>query len=192
MSDPLASVGTMGTPALVGIAALAGAIVGGKVGVDKMRETADWSRAIYQQDIQRLASGHQMPRIEAPPAQPRKPRNPALVFLVGPLVCGILGFVVGALFVQFLASISPDATDSTRVVGGLFWGGMGALGGFFFIGTFLGLFLCVLELGARAGGCKAMLRRDVWEQRERLRADLESGRMSPDQAIRELDYSITH
>ena len=73
MSDPRTSVETMGT--LIGIAALGGAITGGKVGFDKMRDAADWSRAIYQHDMQCLASGHQMPRVEAPPAQPRKPRN---------------------------------------------------------------------------------------------------------------------
>lgn len=192
MSDPLASVETMGTPALVGIAALGGAITGGKVGFDKMRDAADWSRAIYQHDIQCLASGQQMPRIEAPPEYPRKKRNLLLVFLVGPLVCGILGFVGAALFVQLLASMSPDATGGTRVVGGIFWGFMGAGGGAFFVGTFLGLLLCLLELGARAKAFRTALRRDAWEQREQLRADLESGRSSPDQAIRELDFAITH
>lgn len=192
MSDPPTSVETMGTPALIGIAALGGAITGGKVGFDKMRDAADWSRAIYQHDMQCLASGHQMPRVEAPPAQPRKPHNLPLVFLVGPLVCGTLGFVAAVLFVQLVASISPDSSGATRVVGGLFWGFMGAGGGAFFIGTFLGLLLCLLELGARAKAFNVALRRDAWEQRERLRAELESGRMSPDQAIRELDYSITH
>lgn len=190
MSAPFDNFETMGAPVLIGVAALGGAIAGGKVGFDKMHEAADWSRAIYQQDIQRLASGHQMPRVEAPPAQPRKPCNQILVFLMGPLVGGVIGFVVAALFVQLLASMSPDATGATHVIGAIFWGAVG--GGALFVGTFLGLFLCLLELGARAKAFNAALRRDAWEQRERLRADLESGRMSPDQAIRELDYAIAH
>ena len=192
MLDPRASVETMGTQALVGIAALGGAITGGKVALDKMRDAADWSRRIYQHDIACLVSGYPMPDIEAPPAQPRKPRNPILVFIVGPVVCGVLGFVITALFVQFLASLSPDATGDTRVIGAIYWGLFGALGGAFFIGTFLGLLLCLLELTARAKGYKVMLRRNAWEQREQLRADLESGRLSPDQAIRELEYAIAH
>lgn len=171
---------------------LGGFITGGKVGFDKMREAADWSRVIYKQDIRCLASGHQMPRVEAPPKQPRKKRNQILVFLIGPLVCGILGFVVAALIVQLLASMSQDATGSTRVLGGLYWGFMGAVGGAFFVGTFLGLLLCLLELGARAKALKIVFRRYAREQREQLRADLDNGLISPDQAIRELDYSITH
>lgn len=192
MSDPRATVETMGTPALIGIAALAGVVTGGKVGFDKVRDAADWSRAIYQRDIECIASGHPMPHVEAPPAQPRMPRNQTLVFLIGPLVCGILGAIMAVLIVQLLASMSPDATGSTRLVGGIFWGLMGAGGGAFFVGTFLGLLLCMLELGAQARAFKAAIRRDVWEQREQLRAELESGRMSPDQTIRELDYAIAH
>lgn len=191
MSDPRASVETMGTPALVGIAALAGAIGGGKVGVDKMREAADWSQTIYQGDIQCLAAGQRLPRVEVPPVHPRKPRNGILVFLIGPLVGFVLGFAVVALFVQFLASVSPDDTGATRILGAIFWGLFGAAGGAF-LGVFLGMFFYLLELGARATAFKTALRRDAWEQREHLRSELESGRMSPDQAINALDYAITH
>lgn len=182
----------MGSPVFVGIAALGGIIAGGKVGLDKMRDAADWSRRVYRQDIACLAAGHPMPHVKAPPAQPREPRNQVLIFLFGPLACGILGAIVAILFVQVLASMSPDATGGTRVIGGIFWGLMGAGGGAFFVGTFLGLFLCILELGARVRAFNIALRRAVWDQRERLRADLERGPVSSGQAIRELEYAIVH
>lgn len=181
----------IGTPPLVGIAALSGAIAGGKIGVDKMLAAEDWSRMIYQGDVQCLASGLPMPPLEAPPAKPRLPRNGILVFLIGPLIGLVLGFVAVVLFVQLLASMTPDATGATRVLGGIFWGFFGAAGGGF-IGIFLGLLFYLLEVAARAKAFSTALHRDAWEQREQLRAELESGRMAPAQAIMALEYAITH
>lgn len=86
----------------------------------------------------------------------------SLVFLIGPLIGLVLGFVAVVLFVQLLASMTPDTTGATRVLGGIFWASSAAGGGF--ISIFLGLLFCLLEVAARAKAFSTAFRRDAWEQ----------------------------
>lgn len=149
----------IGTPALVGIAALSGAIAGGETGVDKMRAAEDWSRTIYQGDVQCLASGLPMPPVEAPPAKSRLPRNgiPRVSHRPCPRVRGGRPVRAASRFYDpghYWSYVRPR-----RDLLGFF----GAVGGGF-ISIFLGLLFCLLEVAARAKAFSTAFRRDAWEQ----------------------------
>ncbi|WP_346037458.1 hypothetical protein [Brevibacterium picturae] len=180
----------MGTPAAVGLSAVAGGIAGSKAGMGASRAVAEWERAIQQADIQVLASGQQLPPIEEPPASPRLPRNCFLVWLRGPAIGVPLGFIVGALFAQFPVAASPEANIAGHIFGGFLFGVFGLLPGLL-LGVILGALFYFMELRARLQSFTVALRREAWEQREQLRCALSAGRTSPHWAIVELEHRLT-
>lgn len=174
---------------LVGIAALAGGLAGGKIGADSVNETVAWAHALHRADVQELGSGRQLPPIDEPASVSRKPRNGFIVWSLGTFIGGVFGFLAVLLFVQLVAEGSPEVTGFERLLGGVFFGLFGAaVGGL--AGAFLGYLLYLMEVRARVAAFKGELRRAVWEQREQLRNDLREGRIEPTHAIAELERAM--
>lgn len=159
---------------VVGAAALAGGLAGGKIGAGSVKETVAWAHSLHRADVQELESGRQLPPIDEPPPVSRKPRNGFIVWSLGTCVGGVFGFLAVLLFVQLVAEGSPEVTGFERLLGGVFLGVFGAaVGGL--AGAFLGCLLYLMEVRARVTAFKGELRRAVWEQREQLRSDLREG-----------------
>lgn len=190
--DPIRSVrhdGLMGFAGRVAGASAAGAVVGGAIGAQHAAGQEAEAAAIRTEDARRLAAGQRLPPMAEPPSvAPRKAWGLARCYLTGIGIGGFAAWLITVIIVMtLLAASNENLAVGEQLLGAQFVGFLAGLGGFVIPGLLpIGILLWLRETRARMRHSAAIFRRDTWEQRESMRAALESGQLTVRQALADL------
>lgn len=179
----LGFVGSMTAGAAVGTAA------GGVMGMRSAGQVVDWARGVREADAQLLEQGHtQLSSIAEPENQGyRKERHFLVCYGGGMLLGGFLVWLVVGVAVVVVGTVGNsegEAVMGQLVVGALFFGGVAGLAGLVVPGLIFGSIFWMMESRARLEADKALTAHAVWSNREELRQQLDSGVISPREALR--------
>lgn len=172
-----------------------GGAAGGYIGVKGGREVVAWAERVKEADTQVLLEGHaQLPPMPEP-ARPtgRKDRHIILCFAAGIALGGFLIWLLAGISALFLSDVGNSTVEASEqagtgelVFGALVVGGMAGLCGFIVPGAFIGSGLWILESRARLNEVKASATHEVWQNREALRRQLDSGDITSHEALTHL------
>lgn len=182
-------VGSMAAGAAVGTAA------GGVMGMRSAGQVVAWARGVREADAQLLEQGHtQLSSIAEPESQGyRKERHVLVCYGGGMLLGGFLVWLVVGIAVAAVGTVGNsegEAVMGQLVIGALFFGGVAGLAGLVVPGLIFGSIFWMMESRARLEADKALTAHAVWSNREELRQQLDSGAISPGEALRLLRGDI--
>lgn len=136
-------------------------------------------------DVKALESGQRLPSLAEPKKPPRRrAHNKWLCYSIGIVIGVIAGFVIGFLIISsYVRSVVQYLTELGDEVFPLSF--MVACGGIA-LGFVLGAVFWLLEVRARLKTAKKALEYAIWQMRENVRSQLDSGGMTRRHAAKQL------
>lgn len=179
-----------------GFALLGGATAGaiGGLAAGAAIHSRIWSLRLN--DAEALEQGRPLAPTREPPAKARKDRNIVLKYVISILGSGFAVWLAAFIALQFLLNLGTSTSSETvpaleRIIGTGFFAVIFGLIGLLIPGAFIGVILHFAENRARLKAREAVLTRQYWEDRERLRHALEAGEITVPDAIQLLRGDAT-
>lgn len=168
--------------------ALGGAGAGALVGTRHAQEQQSWAESILTTDEQLLRSGQVLPAIPEPVApKDRKDKGIVRCYLTGIVIGGVGAWLITLLVLLGLIEVSgEEATLTERLMSSQLFAFIAGLAGFVFPGIIIGALIYLAEKRAQLRHAAAGFRHGVWQQREAMRDDLATGRLTVPQAVAQL------
>lgn len=179
-------VGHGGFAGSMAAASAVGGVAGATLGARSAGKAVQWIENVRATDAQLLEQGHtQLPPIPEPDIGYRKERHFLACFGGGIALGGFLTWLivgVGAVVLSNVGNTDGEALVGEIILTALFVGGVAGVFGFVFPGLIIGSVFWAMESRARLEADKALTMHAAWRSREELRAQLESGDLSPVEA----------
>lgn len=156
---------------------------GAALATRKMAQARGTVNMLAEDDLARLHLAGSLDHRAAPCAPARPVRSRVGRFLLGMLLGGVLVTVVFFSILVAYSGVAPDPIPlEKRIVGGFFLALLGGAVGLFVPGLGFGSLMVLREMFQRMDDDAKVELRSYWNSRERVRASVAAGTMSPAEA----------